>query len=782
MKFDKIFIGAFGGLEDFTLDFSDGLNIIYGQNENGKSTVMAFIKMMFYGSGKRSSQIAASPRVKYTPWSGKTMCGSVYFTHGGTRYCLEREFRKSDSTDKITLRNLDMGTSENAESDIGTRFFGLTAAAFEKSNYVGLLSVFSKDETAAGELGSRLSNLALTGDESVSYQEVEGRLALGREALISKNGKKGEYIEGCIRLEALNAELSDSNLAAEKKGELTATAENYKREYLSLSDELNLVKKKLEQEKDIKNAEKLREYLETKSKLDELTATLKTADGKTVDEMFLKTVRFALNRYYMQLKTIETINSEIKRSEELLELSAAGNIEALKDEAEKTKVKISELDKAHAELDENLKRTLEEKSALQVAAASKKNSGTNLLFIAAGLFAVSGVLLTVITESLYPLLFLIAAVLMLASALFYRSGEKKADAKYKNAEAEFFNQEQQLRSSLIKNSEQKADLSERLSVVTTALGTDEALRRQRTEELNARRFDLKTEQQKADENFEELKSHFSRLTEVSSAEEIKNILETLEAKTAEIKAHKQQLNYLARDLENISYEQAAKKLSELEDSSVNASDLIGAKDRAKEIAERQNEITRRTAEILTELKSGFKNIRTPKEIEDEINLLKDDLKFKKDFYDACELASGILLESFGEVRRSYSSDLEKRAIDIFSRLTGGRYSALNVSKSLDMTVEQSGVFGTRELDYLSTGTADQAFLSLRLAIVELISKDEPLPILLDDVLSQFDDTRSDEALAFLKDYCKKTQALLFTCHNSVVDSAKKQEISVTSLR
>ena len=58
MKINSIYISAFGGIKNLKLDFNNGFNVILGDNENGKSTVMAFIKMMFYGSDRGSSQIA----------------------------------------------------------------------------------------------------------------------------------------------------------------------------------------------------------------------------------------------------------------------------------------------------------------------------------------------------------------------------------------------------------------------------------------------------------------------------------------------------------------------------------------------------------------------------------------------------------------------------------------------------------------------------------------------------------------------------------------------------
>ena len=72
MRIDSIYIESFGKFKNYRLDFHDGMNIIYGDNEAGKSTIMAFIEMMFYGrtAQEKSTDIGKSLRKKYTPWDG----------------------------------------------------------------------------------------------------------------------------------------------------------------------------------------------------------------------------------------------------------------------------------------------------------------------------------------------------------------------------------------------------------------------------------------------------------------------------------------------------------------------------------------------------------------------------------------------------------------------------------------------------------------------------------------------------------------------------------------
>ncbi|MBQ6816186.1 MAG: AAA family ATPase, partial [Clostridia bacterium] len=150
MKINSVNIAAFGKLKNKKLDFNSGLNIIYGQNEAGKTTISEFLKMMFYGSTGRSSEISKNTRKKYAPWDNSKMGGSVEFTHNGTNYRLEREFKLSNSADVINLINLDSGVSQSLSGnvEVGLEFFGISAASFEKSVFISNGVAFSQNSDA----------------------------------------------------------------------------------------------------------------------------------------------------------------------------------------------------------------------------------------------------------------------------------------------------------------------------------------------------------------------------------------------------------------------------------------------------------------------------------------------------------------------------------------------------------------------------------------------------------------------------------------------------------
>jgi uncharacterized protein YhaN len=78
------------------------------------------------------------------------------------------------------------------------------------------------------------------------------------------------------------------------------------------------------------------------------------------------------------------------------------------------------------------------------------------------------------------------------------------------------------------------------------------------------------------------------------------------------------------------------------------------------------------------------------------------------------------------------------------------------------------------VDQMSTGTRDQLYLALRLSGLELhLADNEPMPLILDDLLVQFDDRRSIQTIKTLAQFSKQSQILLFTHHEHLVDLAQK---------
>ena len=134
-------------------------------------------------------------------------------------------------------------------------------------------------------------------------------------------------------------------------------------------------------------------------------------------------------------------------------------------------------------------------------------------------------------------------------------------------------------------------------------------------------------------------------------------------------------------------------------------------------------------------------------------------------YEALSLAISTLREANDEMQQRFSPALARRAGEIMSALTDGKYTSLSFSRELDAAARRAEDTMSHEKAFLSQGTADQLYLALRLAICELaLPEEDPCPLILDDALVNFDEKRLDAALALLRKIAEKRQVLLFTCH------------------
>ncbi len=152
-------------------------------------------------------------------------------------------------------------------------------------------------------------------------------------------------------------------------------------------------------------------------------------------------------------------------------------------------------------------------------------------------------------------------------------------------------------------------------------------------------------------------------------------------------------------------------------------------------------------------------------------------------YQSIALAMETLDDANAALQNRFSPLLGRRTAELFSSLTDGTYSGVVLDRSFRLSAEPTGDTVWRDAGLLSTGAGDQLYLAARLAICELILPDtDPPPLVLDDALANFDDSRCASALRLLKEEGKKRQLLLFTCHSrEAAFFADDPEVSVQRL-
>ncbi len=148
-------------------------------------------------------------------------------------------------------------------------------------------------------------------------------------------------------------------------------------------------------------------------------------------------------------------------------------------------------------------------------------------------------------------------------------------------------------------------------------------------------------------------------------------------------------------------------------------------------------------------------------------------------YDALSIALDALGAANAALRERFSPALNREAGAIFTALTGGRWEKLALARDFSAQAGRKDAPLPRSWLALSTGTAEQLYLAVRLAVCALTVPEAP--VVLDDALAAFDDERCALALDFLKNTARDRQILLFSCHGREARWAREHDISVIYL-
>ncbi|MEF8704723.1 MAG: AAA family ATPase [Candidatus Accumulibacter sp. UW26] len=144
-------------------------------------------------------------------------------------------------------------------------------------------------------------------------------------------------------------------------------------------------------------------------------------------------------------------------------------------------------------------------------------------------------------------------------------------------------------------------------------------------------------------------------------------------------------------------------------------------------------------------------------------------------YAASRLASAVLAQVIGDYQKRNQGPLIEQASRRFAAITAGRYTGVVVDYDEDRQIlKATRADGERlGMEQLSTGRRDQLFLALRLAAIEgHLDNGEPLPVIIDDILIQFDDAAAAATFNVLADLSQRTQVLFLTHHEHLLDVAE----------
>ena len=717
---------TFGALQNGELVLEDGLNIIQAPNEGGKSTWSAFLRAMLYGinTKERDKQGRIAEKNRYQPWSGAAMEGVLELEWRGEEITLRRgpkgsvPFGAFEAVYTATGRPVPGLTGESA----GELLTGVPREVFERSAFVGQGGAAIDGAPA---LEARIAALASSGEEDVSYSQVERRL---RDWLNRRRHNKTGLIP---KLEEELAQIDEALAHQAKAHRLTQEA---KREL----DKLQAEHKCLEAERDAHlsraMAARRQRWEEAQSSLAETRAEVERlqADlaryGSPPDKETLQKAQGELNY-------LNTLRGDRKQAEGRLEEARAAEEAA----------KAAAADPLFPDMDPD--QAWQQASAdAQTADRSPVRGG----LIAAGglLIGLGGVCALLALTGTIPSL----EVGLLAGGAIVAAGGALiawAAAAARRLRAE---QEEILARYGAETAQDVLARAEHYRAGHTA--ADEAIRRREEAEQTLAALTARDEDTRA--RLLELVHTFApTVTDLFGVSAAISRSLNLEERLATAQVRLEGAAKLAESLPAPGDSPAASGVQPRFDPAETAARLDAV----------EGELSRLRSGLA--MAQGELNaLGDPAESQARREELLEELDRRRTEYDAISRALAALEKAHDGLQARFSPALNRRAGELMAALTGGKYDKVSLTQQFEALAEEAGALQPRRALTLSQGTADQLYLAVRLAVCELVlPQDEPCPLVLDDALANFDDGRMALALDCLAGLARERQVLLFTCHS-----------------
>ena len=223
MILEKLYIDGFGKFSDYSLNFSPSIQILYGENEAGKSTIHAFIQAMLYGIPKGASKKEVF--FQYRPFSKALgFGGSLTFSHQGKSYCVQRDFLQGGEA-HITI------PPQGEKLFEGESFLQSVLSPFSLESFKNTVSIrqlkSSTEREMVYELQAMLSNFQESGNVELNPQAALDYLEQEEAKLTEKmipdatkrySGLLGEVKNTHRSLSLLEAEEAQSSEEKSPKG------------------------------------------------------------------------------------------------------------------------------------------------------------------------------------------------------------------------------------------------------------------------------------------------------------------------------------------------------------------------------------------------------------------------------------------------------------------------------------------------------------------------------------------------------------------------------------
>lgn len=175
MKINSLKVNGFGKLKDRQVDLTDGINIIFGENESGKSSMLKFISGMLYGTSKNKNGKEISDFEKYKPWDADNFSGKINYTlDDGKTFEVYREFKKKNPIIYNSNKE-DISSTFTMDKSKGINFFTEQTNLDEETFYSTAITEqegMKLSKSSQNSIIQKISNLVSSGDDNISYKKA----------------------------------------------------------------------------------------------------------------------------------------------------------------------------------------------------------------------------------------------------------------------------------------------------------------------------------------------------------------------------------------------------------------------------------------------------------------------------------------------------------------------------------------------------------------------------------------------------------------------------------
>lgn len=722
----------FGKFHDKKIVLNDQVNLIYGLNESGKTTLWHFIVGMFFGFFKPYIKTRRYLEVhgKYQPWGSSQYCGSMTIYDEGLKRTLRiyRNFRQGEEA--VTVHDLDTGEDITGLYEMHPVFRLPDIAKMHlKLSYFGYTNMgaisqlgHATDDNLLIELKQAVVNALSSKTLNVSMHKLQQKLDNEIGRIGSKNKKTSVYAKSIEKLESLQIERQHVLNNEQKLFEDIQYQKTLEHDLATVQEQLYYV-------------QVYEQYIQ-KKQLSERLDHIKTLNQEQYNIQEKITTIKRNTPYSLE----EIYDAKEKYAEKFRLESTLSTLEQ----------KYQEDHKIQDDLLDQIKSCEEQEKTFKLQPQQWKNYGFWGLLFFMGLIGIFS-----LVQHLWGLAVLMGVAMGVQSILgVFR---QRHIAKQRADKAMLAQQKQQYYEQLEKVKEQGDTIQGSIRQV-----------HQQLVKINEELMPIMN--LLAMQNIHDFEERIAEYQKIKGYE------------LERIRLEEQEKNLLgANDYASLEKQVQAYDFAKNERimQKWNQEQLNAWKDSKEMLLDKQQQIRYEQIKISTQLQESRKAYKTLTSIDEEI----EETQKRKQGYEhelkVYKIIDTTLEKITKELKYEFAPSMNQTLSHLLTKITSGKYTEVKITSDMEIMFKDPISKRMQGVSTLSRGTMDLFYIAFRYAIAKWSQHDQQIPFVLDEVFAYFDDARLNDAMDALTEF--NAQVILFTCQEREKILAENKSMHIIHL-